>query len=374
MNQARKLLLLFFLLPCTFLVGQETPLSDSTLVNLDTTIYQVVAEMPRFPGCEKLDTTIQVMNECAQGNLLNFIYSNVRYPIEARQNGYEGTVVVRFVVEQNGTVSSPEIVRDIGGGCGAEVLRLIYGMNTVGLKWRPGHQEEKPVRVYFNLPVKFRLEEAPPYLMVDRDTVYTELDTPLEFKGAEASVEAFLEKNLPYPAMGNDSCAIGYMEAQVLVEPDATVKILDLNDFNNLGLDFQMKMIGALTSTIGQWNVATYKGRKVPSAYQLRHAFIPTDTTKKCQEKITVFEQANLLAMDGVELFNKGEKEAGIAKLTEAINLFPENADFRYNRGEAYLNMNKLADACEDLTKVQDILLVNWYKDILPIICRSGDK
>ena len=92
--------------------------------------------------------------------------------------------------------------------------------------------------------------------------------------------------------------------------------------------------------------------------------------TKKCQEKISAFEQANALALEGTELFNKGEKEAGMAKLTEAISLFPNNADFRYSRGEAYLNMNKLTEACEDLTKVQDILLVSWYKDILPIICK----
>lgn len=368
MIKTKTLLFLSFLCSFSFLRAQDATSSDSIAVDLDTTIYQVVAEMPRFPGCERLDTSIQVINECAQANLLKFIYQNVRYPIAARQNGYEGTVVVRFVVEKNGTLGSPQIIRDIGGGCGAEVLHLLYGMNKVGLKWRPGYQDGKPVRVQFTLPVRFKLEEAPPYVMINTDTVYTTLDTPLEFMGKDSTLEAFAEKQLTYPAIGNDSCAIGHVDVQLLVEPDATVRILDLNDFNNLGLDFQMKTISTLTATIGQWKAATYQGRKVPTAYQLRHTFIPTDT-KKCQAKIDDFEKANLLAAEGAALFNKGEKEAGVLKLTEAISMFPENADFRYTRGEAYLTMSKMAEACEDLTLVQNILLVNWYKDILPIIC-----
>lgn len=350
------------------LQAQET--SDTTkIIDADTTVYQVVSEMPRFPGCERLDTTVQVINECSQANLLGFIYQNVNYPIEARQNGQEGTVVINFIVEKDGSVSSPKIVRDIGGGCGAEVIRLIHGMNQIGLKWRPGYQNGKPVRVFFNLPVRFKLEEAPPYVMVERDTVYTKLDTQLEFTGDTTGLENYIKNNIAYPEIGNDSCLIGHIDLQILVEPDATVRILELNDFSSLGLDFQSETISAVTKTIGKWKVATYQGRKVPTSYQTRHTFIPT-AAKKCAEKIQLFEQANTLAEEGTTLFNQGEKEAGIAKMSEAIVLFPENADFRYVRGEAYMNMSKMAEACEDLTKVQDILLVNWYKDVLPLICR----
>lgn len=350
------------------LQAQET--SDTTkIIDADTTVYQVVSEMPRFPGCERLDTTIQVINECSQANLLGFIYQNVNYPIEARQNGQEGTVVVNFVVEKDGSISSPKIVRDIGGGCGAEVIRLIHGMNQIGLKWRPGYQNGQAVRVFFNLPVRFKLEEAPPYVMVERDTVYTKLDTPLEFLGDSLGLEHYMKSNLAYPEIGNDSCAVGYIDVQILVEPDGTVRILELNDYNSLGLEFQSTTISAVTKTIGQWNIATYQNRKVPSTRQIRHTFIPTNM-KKCSEKVSYFQQANAWAEEAVSLFNLGEKEEAIKKISIAIEVFPNNADFHYIRGEAYMNMSKMAEACEDLTKVQDILLVNWYKDVLPLICR----
>ena len=258
---------------------------------------------------------------------LVFIYQNIRYPLEAQQNDIEGTVVVSFIVEKDGTISSPEVLRDIGGECGAEVLRIINGMNQVNLVWTPGKQDGQIVRTKFNLPVKFKLEEAPPYTLVDNDTVYTVWDTPLDFEGGMEGLNAHLESRLKYPEVGNDSCSIGYIDMSVLIEPTGVVRILDLNDHNSLGIDFQYEAIDAMTSTIGKWKPATYKDRKVPTAYDHRHAFIPTNT-QKCQQIIADFEKANLLMDEGMELYNTEQKEAGLNKMTEAINMFPHNADF----------------------------------------------
>ena len=131
-----------------------TPTWGQAELNGDTTIYKVAEEAPRFPVCEGLDTTIQVIEQCAQQQLLAFVYQNIQYPLDARQNGNEGTVVVSFVVEKDSTVSNINVVRDIGGGCGEEALRVINGMNEIGVKWIPGKMKGKPVRVQFNLPIK----------------------------------------------------------------------------------------------------------------------------------------------------------------------------------------------------------------------------
>jgi periplasmic protein TonB len=120
-------------------------------------IFKVVEEMPRFPGCENLPTNDE-RKACADKKMLQFIYDNIQYPAIARENGIEGTVVVRFVVDADGTISSAEVVRDIGGRCGDEALRVVKLMNSMPQKWTPGRQRGKPVRVWFNLPVKFILE------------------------------------------------------------------------------------------------------------------------------------------------------------------------------------------------------------------------
>jgi len=115
-------------------------------------IFKVVEQMPRFPGCEN-ESDDNAKKQCATKKMLEFIYKNIKYPAIARENGVEGTAVISFVVEKDGSVSAPKVVRDIGAGCGGEALRVVKKMP----KWTPGKQRGRSVRVQFNLPVKFKL-------------------------------------------------------------------------------------------------------------------------------------------------------------------------------------------------------------------------
>jgi protein TonB len=103
-------------------------------------IFTVVEQQPEFPG--------------GQGELLAYLGKNISYPPIAQENGIEGTVVVRFVVNETGGISDIQIIRDIGGGCGKEAVRVVKSMP----KWKPGRQRGKAVKVYFTLPVRFKLE------------------------------------------------------------------------------------------------------------------------------------------------------------------------------------------------------------------------
>ncbi|MCB0652155.1 MAG: energy transducer TonB [Saprospiraceae bacterium] len=120
--------------------------------------FRVVEEMPRFPGCEDMAGSKAEKKQCADMKLLQFIQNNIKYPAIARENGIQGRCFVTFVVEKDGSVSNIELVRDIGGQCGAESMRVVHIMANSGLKWTPGKQRGIPVRVQFNLPVHFRLE------------------------------------------------------------------------------------------------------------------------------------------------------------------------------------------------------------------------
>ena len=120
-------------------------------------IFTVVEEMPRFPGCED-ETDKAARKRCAEEKLLRFVQGNIKYPPIARENGVEGVTVIKFYVDKDGSVKAPEMLKDIGAGCGKEAMRVVNLMNKEGIKWVPGKQRGKPVKVYFNLPVRFKLQ------------------------------------------------------------------------------------------------------------------------------------------------------------------------------------------------------------------------
>jgi len=117
-------------------------------------IFKVVEQMPMFPGCENSGGSNDELQQCATKKMLEYIYGNIKYPAIARENGVEGTAVVTFVVERDGSITGARVVRDPGAQTGDEALRVVKTFP----KWAPGKQRGQPVRVQFNLPVKFRLE------------------------------------------------------------------------------------------------------------------------------------------------------------------------------------------------------------------------
>jgi len=115
------------------------------------TIFITAERMPRYIQCGE---TKAERNTCAQKALLDFVYQEIKYPAIAREVSLEGTVVVNFVVNKDGSITNVKILKDIGGGCGDEVLRIMKKMPA----WEvPGAQRGRPVPVYYNLPVKFKL-------------------------------------------------------------------------------------------------------------------------------------------------------------------------------------------------------------------------
>lgn len=121
-------------------------------------VHAFVEEMPRFPGCESIDGNTVEKKGCADKKMLEFIYKNIKYPSLARENGVEGTVVISFVVEKDGSITGIKIVRDAGAGLGEEALRIVQKMENLPQKWIPGKQGNEKVRVQFNLPIRFKLQ------------------------------------------------------------------------------------------------------------------------------------------------------------------------------------------------------------------------
>ena len=103
-------------------------------------IFQVVEEMPEFPGG---------MGEC-----MKFLSKNIKYPTISQENGVQGRVIVQFVVNRDGSIVDPVVVRGVDPYLDKEALRVISTMP----KWKPGKQRGKAVRVKYTVPVMFRLQ------------------------------------------------------------------------------------------------------------------------------------------------------------------------------------------------------------------------
>jgi len=348
-----------------------TLLSIAAIGQVDTAqVYNLVDQMPLIPTCGVMDTSYVAKQKCTQDLLLDFIYRNVQYPDSARYNGIEGMVVLSFVIGRDSMIRESQIVKDIGGGCGAAALYVINAMNPMNLRWMPGQKEGVPVDVRMTIPVKFKIKELPPYVFINGDTVYTELDKPLTYKGGMAALDNFITTNKKYPDAGNTTCSAGTIETKILVKPSGGIEILEMLDFSNLGVDFQFEAISAINATIGQWEMAEYNGRKVPTSYVVRIDFQPT--VNQCEFVASNFKTAQELVTEGSNLFNEGAEEEGLEKLSEAINLFPDNAEYLYARGQAYLELNQMDKACIDLTKMKELLLVSWVDNLLPLICNPA--
>lgn len=84
----------------------------------------------------------------------NWVKSNVVYPDYAIENNIQGSVMVQFIVERDGSISNVEIVNDADRSLGDEVKRVVESSP----KWTPASHQDKTVRVVFRFPVEFRLE------------------------------------------------------------------------------------------------------------------------------------------------------------------------------------------------------------------------
>lgn len=108
----------------------------------DNNVYEFVDvnKMPAFPGGER--------------ELLTYLSKNIVYPAMARENNIQGIVALSFVIGKNGSISDVTVLKDIGGGCAKEAVRVVQGMPS----WSPGEANGHPVKVRFVLPVRFQLQ------------------------------------------------------------------------------------------------------------------------------------------------------------------------------------------------------------------------
>lgn len=131
-------------------LGELISTTEDTMVNTS----KIVQIMPRFPGCEDMAGTDEEKKKCADQKMLEYVYKHIKYPNKARQQESQGSAIIQFVIDKDGSIINIKPLRGVTREIRAECIKLVKSMP----KWHPGMVDGKPVKVQFNLPIKFRLK------------------------------------------------------------------------------------------------------------------------------------------------------------------------------------------------------------------------
>jgi TonB family protein len=138
--------LLFFTFSCNQVKKEAEPEKlDPTVGVYDSllkdNVFRVVDQQPIF------------MDDPSSQKFMEWVYSNVKYPEEAKKLGVQGRVVIRFIVDENGKVIQPEVLKSDNPLLDEAALKSFDGCPD----WAPGRYKGKPVKVYFTMPITFKL-------------------------------------------------------------------------------------------------------------------------------------------------------------------------------------------------------------------------
>lgn len=279
-------ILLFSVITSNVLNCQVITYIDSNdVILMDTLVFTIVEKMPQFIGGEKAR--------------IDYLNKNINYPYVARTSGIEGRVDVSFIVDTDGSISDVKILRGIGGGCDEEAIRLVTGMPL----WEPGKQRGKPVKVRFNMPLIFILNNSGQIASPDND--YT--------KGIELMNEEFYDKAIESFSESIEKKGINYKEAYC---------------------------------TRG---VCCYQlGNLEQAAADIYEAFI-------IRANINNDEVASVLFLIANEYFIRNKLPEAIEMYTGSLQLDAENPRAYFNRGLAYSKSGNSKEAKKDWKKAKSL-------------------
>ena len=119
----------------------------------EVTVFEVVEKMPEYPG--------------GMSAMMAFISKNIKYPVAAQKAKIQGRVVIQFIVDKEGNIICPRVIRGADPLLDAEAIRL----TTIMPKWKPGMQRGQAVNVKYTVPIMFRLQEPEKNPAVQNATV-----------------------------------------------------------------------------------------------------------------------------------------------------------------------------------------------------------
>jgi len=233
------------------------------------TILFITEKMPEFPGGEL--------------GLRKYIAQNVKYPQEARINGIEGKVYVRFVVTKTGIIDHVTLARGVDSILDSEAIRVISTLP----QWKPAETADgEKVNVWYTVPINFALQgstKSDTHISPDKNTVegvnvvsfppkeksesqtFFIVEKMPKFPGDEKGLKTFLATNLHYPDNARTNNIEGKVYVRYKVTSKGTVENVTIARGTNQELNEEAMRVVKMTS--GKWTPGEQRGTKVDVWY-----------------------------------------------------------------------------------------------------------
>lgn len=212
--------------------------------------FVVVEEMPMFPGGDSV--------------LLAWIRDNTKYPENAKMNGIEGRVIIRFCVTDVGGIDRVSVLKGVDAELDNEAMRVVRALP----EFKPGRQGGKPVNVWYMVPITFGLEKPSEKLVPPPPppALPSGYDVPPAFKGGETAIFNFISSNIVYPKSAKESLISGIVNMRFSIDTDGTVGGVSVLKGINPELDAEAVRVIKL---LPAWNPATLDGKPVKVWYMM---------------------------------------------------------------------------------------------------------
>lgn len=200
----RNLILSIISLCCATGAVAQVNEPDSTLTEHVTEIL-IVSDSEDNDGQDVLDEVMLDQQPQFPGGidgLMNFLMQNVTYPAECAEAEIQGKVMVKFVVQKDGSIGDVEITKSVHPVLDAEAIRVVKSMPN----WTPGTLNGQPVNVWFSLPVNFKLQGDSP-------------TSPMLSERDQADYDNFMRLGDEALAAGNTNHAYQYYKECFNIKP-----------------------------------------------------------------------------------------------------------------------------------------------------------
>ncbi|HEX8021450.1 TonB family protein [Mucilaginibacter sp.] len=248
----------------------EPPKPERPVAAADTSpVYTAVARLPEFPG------GLEAFGK--------FLSTNIKYPAAAREQRIQGRVIITFIVEKDGSLSSERIVRGITDDLNNEALRVI----KLSPNWKPGMQGNRPVRTQYSVPISFTLAPsddttkttAPARFSIasaqpGSDPVFTSVEQVPEFNGGLEAFGKFLMTNLRYPKAARDNNVQGRVIITFVVEKDGALSNMKVVRGIGSGCDEEAVRVLSISPA---WKPGIQNGKPVKVQYSVPINFTLAD-------------------------------------------------------------------------------------------------
>jgi TonB family protein len=315
----------WYMIPINFALNGDSQQRASRFEVIGSdTVYSVTKDMPMFPGGDEA--------------FLKFKTENIKYLPEVKSLGIEGTVLVRFWIEENGSVSNIKIMQGVSPSLDAEAIRVTKLMPA----WEPGKENGKPVKFLLTPRTPPVYEEGTPFVVVE--------EMPM-FPGGNDALLAYISQNTKYPESAKTNNIQGRVIIRFCITAEGGVDRISVLKSVSPELDTEaIRVVGTLPA----FKPGKQGGKAVPVWYMVPITFGLTNPADQSGTKTPPPPPPPPAGYDEPPVFKGGE--TAMIKFINSKLVYPKTAKEKNISGKVNMCFSVDTDgSISDLSVVKGI-------------------